>query len=99
MPDPSRGPHRPCGLVAQEVERAGLCDVIPPVAVGRRAGGVVRQGVDGAAMNQPVGVVALRADVQLEDRPVFFHAFQLDIIMEHEGILPHSCLRALPDMF
>ena len=33
VPDPSRGPHRPCGLVAQEVERAGLCDVIPPVAV------------------------------------------------------------------
>mgnify|MGYP000016597278 CR=1 FL=1 len=61
--------------------------------MGRRSGGVVRQGVNGTAVHHAIGVAALRPDVQLEHRPVLFHRLQLNVVVEHKGVFPHPVFR------
>ena len=60
-------------LVAQEVKSAGLRDVIAAIGMGGKAGGVVRHGVNGTAMDHTVGVLALRLDVQPEYGVIFLY--------------------------
>ena len=81
------GAHRALRLVAQEVQRAGLGHIIAPVRVGGYAGGVVRQGVNGAAVDHAVGVLALGPDGQPEHRVVLFHQLHLNVIVVHEAVL------------
>ena len=98
MADSGRGPDGAFRLVAQEVKGAGLCDIVPAVRVGGGAGGVVRQGIDGAAVDHAVGVFALRPDGQLEYRPVPFHGFHLDKIMVHEAVFLLPLLNSFFDL-
>ena len=88
MPDPPRGPDGPVGPVVQEVQVPVLGDVVPPVAVGRSPGGVVRQGVQRPAVDHAVRVPALRADLQAVHRPVRLRRFQPDEIVVRKGIGP-----------
>ena len=60
-------------LVAQEVESAGLRDVIAAIGVGGKAGGVVCHGVNGAAM-ELLNLSDVATDCVLAFEPVAFEA-------------------------
>ena len=68
-------------LVAQEVKSAGLRDVIAAIGMGGKAGGVVRHGVNGTAMDHTVGVLALRLDVQPEYGVIFLYHDHLNMVV------------------
>ena len=73
-------------LVAQEVKSAGLRDVIAAIGVGGKAGGVVRHGVNGAAMDHTVGVLALRLDIQPEYGVVFLYHDHFNMVVSGKEI-------------
>ena len=73
-------------LVAQEVEGAGLRDVIAAIGVGGKAGGVVCHGVDSAAVDHAIGVFALRLDIQPEYGVVFLHHDHFDMVVSGKEI-------------
>ena len=73
-------------LVAQEVEGAGLRDVIAAIGVGGKAGGVVCHGVDSAAVDHAIGVFALRLDVQPEYGVIFLYHDHLNMVVSGKEI-------------
>ena len=73
-------------LVAQEVKSAGLRDVIAAIGMGGKAGGVVRHGVNGTAMDHTVGVLALRLDVQPEYGVIFLYHDHLNMVVSGKEI-------------
>ena len=74
-------------LVAEEVEGAGLGDIVAAVRVGGEAGGVIRHGVDGAAVNHSKGVFALRADIQPEDGMILLDHDHFDVVIRGKAVL------------
>ena len=73
-------------LVAQEVKSAGLRDVIAAIGVGGKAGGVVCHGVDSAAVDHAVGVLALRLDIQPEYGVVFLYHDHFNMVVSGKEI-------------
>ena len=73
-------------LVAQEVESAGLRDVIAAIGVGGKAGGVVCHGVDGAAVDHAIGVFALRLDIQPEYGVIFLYHDHFNMVVSGKEI-------------
>ena len=73
-------------LVAQEVKSAGLRDVIAAIGVGGKAGGVVCHGVDSAAVDHTVGVLALRLDIQPEYGVVFLYHDHFNMVVSGKEI-------------
>ena len=73
-------------LVAQEVKSAGLRDVIAAIGMGGKAGGVVRHGVNGTAMDHTVGVLALRLDVQPEYGVIFLYHDHFNMVVSGKEI-------------
>ena len=73
-------------LVAQEVEGAGLRDVIAAIGVGGKAGGVVCHGVDSAAVDHAIGVFALRLDVQPEYGVIFLYHDHFNMVVSGKEI-------------
>ena len=73
-------------LVAQEVEGAGLRDVIAAIGVGGKAGGVVCHGVDSAAVDHAIGVFALRLDIQPEYGVVFLYHDHFNMVVSGKEI-------------
>ena len=66
MPDPSGGPDRSLRLVAEEVQGPVLGDIIASICVSRAARGIIRHGIQRAAMDHSKDISALRPDVQAE---------------------------------
>ena len=95
MPDAALCPHGARPLIAQEVEGACLGDIEPSVGMDGHAGGVVRHGVQRAAVNHAEGIHALRPDVHPEHGPVLPDRFQLHVVVVHKGVAG----QALPGPF
>ena len=73
-------------LVAQKVKSAGLRDVIAAIGVGGKAGGVVCHGVNSAAVDHAIGVLALRLDIQPEYGVVFLYHDHLNMVVSGKEI-------------
>ena len=90
-----RGRHRSLRLVAQEMEGAGLGHMVAAVRMDGKAGGIVRHGINGAAVDHAVGVLALRPDVQPEHRLILLHRYHFNMIIHSELVarffFPHAC--------
>ena len=87
MTDIGFRPDDAVGLVVEEVHGAGLGDIKPSVRMCSSAGGIVRQGIDGAAVNHSKGVFALRADIQPEDGMILLDHDHFDVVIRGKAVL------------
>ena len=80
---PDGVPHPAVGEVA---ELPPLGDVGPAVGMDGGAAGGVRQGVEGAAVDDAVGVAAVGHRRQAQDRAVLLGGLQLNVVVDGEGV-------------
>ena len=79
--------HDALRLVAEKMHRAALRHVGSTIRVGGVARGVVGHRVDRAAVHDTVGILALGADLKLEDRVVGLDKFRFNEIIGGKKIL------------